>query len=149
MLGFTRPITPGVSTLHYCFRDLDIDTLEKTLSEWVCGVLETLGDKVDTTAVVIDGKALCGSSKQDAQIAHLLSVVSHELGLTLTQRPVSDKTNEILVASKILEAFDVRGKVITTDALLTQRTFCQDIRSPLFAAQPKQALKLIGVNIDN
>ena len=56
-----------------------------------------------------------------------MSVVSHQLGITLTQRPVSKKTNEIPVATQILEAFDVAGKVVTTDALLTQRTFCQNL----------------------
>ena len=59
--------------------------------------------------------------------SHLLSVVTHQLGITFTQRPVSDKTNEIPVASCILDAFDVAGKVVTTDALLTQRSFCQDL----------------------
>ena len=34
---------------------------------------------------------------------------------------------EIPVATQILEAFDVAGKVVTTDALLTQRTFCQNL----------------------
>ena len=65
--------------------------------------------------------------KQDATTSHLLSVVSHELGITLTQRSVSDKTNEIPISTEILETFDVRGKVITTDALLTQRAFCEKV----------------------
>ena len=83
----------------------------------------------DENAVAIDGKTLCGSLTQDAQITHLLSVVTHQLGITLTQRPVSDKTNEIPIASRILEAFDVAGKVVTTE--------------------PKEALTLLGANFDN
>ena len=71
--------------------------------------------------------------------SHLLSVVSHELGATLTQQSVSNKTNEIPISTEILKTFDVKGKVITTkstvrmrvwhspDALLTQRTFCHAI----------------------
>ncbi|RKU16661.1 ISAs1 family transposase, partial [Candidatus Poribacteria bacterium] len=46
---------------------------------------------------------------------------------TLTQQGVSDKTNEIPVSTEILKNFDLNGKVITTDALLTQKTFCQAI----------------------
>ena len=53
--------------------------------------------------------------------------MSHQLGITLTQRPVPDKTSEIPIASWILEAFDVAGTVVATDALLTQRKFCQDL----------------------
>lgn len=126
-LGFTDTKTPCASTLHYCFKDLDIDALEETLSEWASGVLEALPDEIDKEAVAMDGKALCGSAKQGADTTHLLSVVSHQLGITLTQRPVSEKTNEIPVATQILQAFDVAGKVVTTDALLTQRSICQDL----------------------
>jgi hypothetical protein len=125
-LGFTHPKTPCASTLHYCFTDLDIVALEKTLSEWAADVLAATQED-DKNAVAIDGKTLCGSRTQDAQITQLLSVVTHQLGITLTQRPVSNKTNEIPIASRILEAFDVAGKVVTTDALLTQRSFCQDL----------------------
>ena len=58
---------------------------------------------------------------------HLLSAVSHELGITLTQYAVSGKTNEIPISTELLKAFDVAGKVVTTDALLTQRTFSQEV----------------------
>ncbi len=67
------------------------------------------------------------SKKCGAAISHLLSVVSHELGGTLTQQTVSNKTNEIPISTEILQNFDVRDKVITTDALLTQKSFCQEI----------------------
>ena len=33
------------------------------------------------------------------------------------------------VSREILKAFDVSGKVVTTDALLTQRSFCQSVFS--------------------
>ncbi len=125
-LGFTHQKTPCASTLHYCFKKLDISALEKTLSEWAAEVFATI-DIEDKDTVAIDGKTLCGSLTQDAQITHLLSVVTHQLGITLTQRPVSDKTNEIPITSRILEAFDVAGKVVTTNALFTQRKFCQDL----------------------
>lgn len=63
------------------------------------------------------------SKKCGALTSHGLSVVSHELGITLTQQSVSDKTNEGPISTEILKTFDVRGAVITTDALLTQRPF--------------------------
>ena len=126
-LGFTRTKTPCASTLHYCFKDLNVNALEKTLNKWATDVLAELPNEVDKAAVAIDGKTLCGSAKQEAHIQHLLSVVSHELGVTLVQCPVSEKTNEIPVAKQILKALDVAGKVVTADALLTQRSFCQDL----------------------
>ncbi len=35
------------------------------------------------------------------------------IGIPLAQRPVSEKMNEIPVATQILQAFDVAGKVVT------------------------------------
>ena len=47
------------------------------------------------TAMAVDGKTLRGSKKQGAPGPHLLSVLAHRLGLTLTQQAVAAKTNEI------------------------------------------------------
>ena len=47
------------------------------------------------TAMAVDGKTLRGSKKQGAPGTHLLSVLAHRLGLTLTQQAVAAKTNEI------------------------------------------------------
>ncbi len=44
--------------------------------------------------MAIDGKTLRGSRKQGAPAAHLLSVLSHRLGLTLWPQAVADKTND-------------------------------------------------------
>ena len=125
-LGFTHTKTPCASTLHYVFKDLDATALENRLTRWATVILEDLTPQTDTQTLAIDGKTLCGSRKHDATITHLLSVVSHQLGITLTQQPA--KTNEIPIAIEILQALDVSGKIITTDALLTQKDFCQTLR---------------------
>ena len=127
-LGFTHTKTPCASTLHYVFKDLDATALENRLTRWATVILEDLTPQTDTQTLAIDGKTLCGSRKHDATITHLLSVVSHQLGITLTQQPVDAKTNEIPIAIEILQALDVSGKIITTDALLTQKDFCQTLR---------------------
>ena len=127
-LGFTHTKTPCASTLHYVFKVLDATALENRLTRWATVVLEDLTPQTDTQVLAIDGKTLCGSRKQDATITHLLSVVSHQLGITLTQQPVDAKTNEIPLAIEILQALDVSGKIVTTDALLTQKAFCQTLR---------------------
>ncbi len=127
-LGFTHKKTPCAATIHNLLRRLDVVALEETLTKWVNTVIQSRPDLTSClTAVAIDGKTMRATHKQEATTSHLLSVVSHELGITLTQCSVSDKTNEIPVSTQILEAFDVKGKVITTDALLTQRAFCEQI----------------------
>ena len=127
-LGFTHKITPCPATISNLLKRLDIVALEKTLTKWVNKVIQSRPDLTSCLdAVSMDGKTMRATHKQDATTSHLLSVVSHELGITLTQRSVSDGTNDIPISTEILKAFDVRGKVITTDALLTQRAFCEKV----------------------
>ena len=66
-------------------------------------------------------------SAEETHRTHLLAVVSHELGIPLAQCAVSEKTTEVPISRQLLKAFDVGEKVVTTDALLTQRRFCQDV----------------------
>ena len=120
-LGFTHAKTPCAATLHNLFKRLDIATLESVLSQWVVQTLQLHPVGSSQLAVAIDGKMLNGSAKQQATVSHLLSVVSHQLGVTIAQQPVDKKTNEIPISTEILSAFDVKGMIVTTDALLTQR----------------------------
>lgn len=127
-LGFTHPLSPCAATFHNLLKRLDVVGLEQILTEWVAGVFEaTPALESRLTAVAIDGKSLRGSSIGERRQTHLLAAVSHELGIALAECAVSEKTNEVPVSTQLLKMFDVSGKVITTDALLTQRTFCQDI----------------------
>ena len=119
---------PCAATIHNLLKRIDVDALEKVLTKWINQVVEScpeLSRCLDTVAM--DGKTMCASKKSGALKNHLLSVVSLEFGVTLTQQGVSDKTNEIPVSIEILDTFDVSGKVITTDALLTQRTFSSKV----------------------
>ena len=129
VLGFRAPKTPGAATFHNLLKKLDVVKLEQKLTKWVSGVFQStpaLASRL--TAVSIDGKSLRGSDTRDARRpTHLLSAVSHELGIPLAQCAVSEKTNEVPLSTQLLKAFDVRQKVVTTDALLTQRAFCEEV----------------------
>jgi len=60
-------------------------------------------------------------AKQGAASTHLLSVISQRLGMTVAQESVDDKTNEIPVLPEVLRGVVLEGRVVTVDALLTQR----------------------------
>lgn len=144
-LGFTREKSPCAATFYNIFSRLDIDNLETKLAQWAERVLTdvTAADDDTVEAVAIDGKTLRGSLGQAAKIAHLLSAVSHRLGLTLFQTAVPLKTNEISAIIDVLEAIVIDGRVITVDALLTQSKIAKTILKcggdyvmPLKANQP-------------
>lgn len=128
-LGFRNGKTPSVGTLFTVFSRVDKAALEKALTDWseqVLTVLENAGN-AGNAALAIDGKTLRGSSSQGALDAHLLSAVSQELGLTVYQRAVSDKENEIPAMKRLLEELVLKGRVLTMDALLTQKDLARQI----------------------
>jgi predicted transposase YbfD/YdcC len=95
---------------------------------WAAQVLATLPAATPPCpALAIEGKALRGSRKQGAPLTHLLSAVSHRLGLTLGQLAVDDKTNEITAIHTLLQGLLLDGWVVTVDALLTQQKIAQAI----------------------
>ena len=78
-------------------------------------------------AVAIDGKRLRGSKNQGAPGSHLLSAVSHKFGLTLAQSPVPDENNELSAFSKVISGLVLEGRVITVDAMFTNRTVAHSL----------------------
>ena len=122
-LGFTAKQTPAAATFHYLYRHLDTPAVEKTLTQWTTQTLARLHiPTADLKGLAIDGKTLGNSHPQKARRTHLLAAVCHEIGIPIAECAVSQKTNEIPVSIQLLKAFDVTGRVITTEvSLLTQR----------------------------
>jgi predicted transposase YbfD/YdcC len=127
-LGFTHN-TPCAATLHTVFRHVERDTLEAKLGAWAEQVVVSLptAPSAGEAAIALDGKTLRGSRKQGAPGVHLLSALSHRLGLTLAQQAVDDKTNEITQVEAVLRQLVLKDRVVTMDALLTQRHVAQTI----------------------
>jgi len=125
-LGFVHD-TPCAATLHTVFRSVDRDMLERRLGAWAEQVVASHPPAPTEAAVALDGKTLRGSRKQGAPGVHLLSALSHHVGLTLAQQAVSDKTNEITQVEAVLRQLVLPGRVFTMDALLTQRHVAQAI----------------------
>src|SRR5437588_2786231 len=127
-LGFTHN-TPCAATLHTVFRHVDCDEVEAKLGAWAEGIVISTpaAPAADKAAVALDGKTLRGSRKQGAPGVHLFSALSHHLGLTLAQQAVDAKTNEITQVETVLRQFVLKDRVLTMDALLTQRHVAQTI----------------------
>jgi len=99
------------------------------LGAWAEGVVGSTpaAPSAGEAAVALDGKTLRGSRKQGAPGVHLLSALAHHVGLTLAQQAVDDKSNEITHVETVLRQLVLQGRVLTMDALLTQRHVAQTI----------------------
>ena len=73
--------------------------------------------------LAIDGKTVRRSfdTVTGKAALHLVSVWAHEARLVLAQQEVAGKSNEITAVEALLGRLDVRGCVVTVDALNTQK----------------------------
>lgn len=75
-------------------------------------------EKKENKVIAIDGKTLCGSIGNDLKgMAHMLHAWSVENGLCLGQEAVKDKSNEITAMTPLLKMLDLKGCIITADAI--------------------------------
>ena len=127
-LGFTHD-TPCAATLHTIFRRVDRAEFEAHLGAWADNVVGSLptAPEPSEVAMALDGKTLRGSKKQGAPGTHLLSALAHHVGVTLAQHAVDNKTNEITAVEPLLCQLVLEGRIVTMDALLTQRHVAQTI----------------------
>jgi len=125
-LGFTR--TPSkAGGIRKVLMALDVMAFEAVLTRWA----ETnLSPPIPPTpappeAFARDGKSVRGSFDGWERAVHRLSLRAHNSGLTRAQAAVphgvEDKTNEHKTALRLLEGVDLKGRVVTGDALLCPR----------------------------
>jgi hypothetical protein len=117
-LGFTHEKTPCAAILHTIFKNIGKQEFEAKVGFWAEGVMSEASED-ETGGISLDGKTLRGSQKQGAPGAHLLSAVSHGLGLTLTQRSGDHSTNELRIIHEALQDLVLESRVFTMDALNT------------------------------
>jgi predicted transposase YbfD/YdcC len=78
--------------------------------------------------VSIDGKRIRGTvDAEDPHGEHLLVAYLPQEGIVLLQLPAGQRDNEIRVAPALVEALDLRGKIVAADALHTQRALSAQI----------------------
>jgi hypothetical protein len=77
--------------------------------------------------VALEGKTLRGSRKQGAPGVPRLSALALQVGVTLAQQAVTDKTHESTAVETVLGQMVLKGRVVTMDALLTQTAVAQPL----------------------
>lgn len=128
--------SPCVATLHRVYKRLDVAAFEAALGAW----LDRIGSQPaapSTTrvpaAIAIDGKGLRGSQPQredepdSVPGTYLVAAYAHHAGVVLGQVRAAGKGHERAAAQVLLTQVPVTGRVVTADALLTQRDIAEQI----------------------
>jgi predicted transposase YbfD/YdcC len=73
--------------------------------------------------VAIDGKTICSTEKMACykKSLHILTAYITENGVSIGQLAVDEKTNEIPCMRELLDLIDIKGKIVTADAMHAQK----------------------------
>ena len=115
---------PTAQTLRKVFRLLDGQALERGFAAWAASTRLAARE-----VIAVDGKTLRGSKRSsDGKGAlHLVSAYATEAGLVLAQRAVDGKSNEITAIPELLDMLNLKGAIVTIDAMGTQKEIAQRI----------------------
>lgn len=112
---------PSHDTITRVFSLIDKNIFCESFTRWTQSLQEITKKKPGETSpevVAIDGKALCGSIGNDLTgMAHMLHAWSVKNGLCIGQQAVKDKSNEISAMVPLLKILDLKGCVVTADAI--------------------------------
>jgi predicted transposase YbfD/YdcC len=123
-LGATRGAADE-STFRRTFAQVSGDIFDAVLGAWLWTRTARIGGR---TVIAIDGKAVRGAKGKDGKAPHLAAALAHGIGTVIGQVAVDAKSNEIPAVRELLKAFaDLRGAVLTMDALHTQHDTAQAV----------------------
>ena len=127
-LGFPNGKTPCASALHWIFRHLDCDQFESLPGPVDGNGLAGLSAHAPSKSKASPLTAKpCGAAKSKAHRAATCSRPSATAWASHSaQQAVADKSNELFQIEDLLEALVLTGRIVTMDALHTQRYVAQN-----------------------
>lgn len=118
--------TPSHDTLSRVFALIDSKKFLNIFTDWIKEIVKENGKHMS-----IDGKAV--KSARDAinggNTPYIVSAFLSDVGISVGQVKVDDKSNEITAIPELIELLDIEGKIITIDAIGTQENICNLITS--------------------
>jgi predicted transposase YbfD/YdcC len=96
------------------------ESLNRSFMRWTQSMLAEEGRMMTLS---FDGKTICSTATMDHYESplHIISAQIAEMGITLAQRTVAGKSNEIPALRELLEIMEIAGCMVVADALHCQR----------------------------
>jgi len=114
---------PSDDTVRRFFRAINPDYFKEIFAKWV----QCIANVVNAKVIAIDGKSSRRTFDKDGNVLHMVSAFASEARVVLAQEKVDDKSNEITAIPLLLELFDVKGHIITIDAMGCQYAIANKI----------------------
>jgi len=119
--------TPSHDCLSDIFAVIDPKKFMEIFIEWTREIVKKKTGKL----ISIDGKAVRNARDKinKGNVPYIVSAFLSELGISIGQVKVDDKTNEITAIPELLDLLDIEGATITIDAIGTQEKIVKKIVS--------------------
>lgn len=116
---------PSHDTFGRVFARLEPEPFERCFMAWAEGLREGVSGRM----IALDGKTLRRSHDhaQGKGALHLVSAWATEHRLVLGQQKVAGHSNEITAIPQLLELLDLRGAIVTIDAMGTQKEIARQV----------------------
>lgn len=108
---------PSHDTFGNVFAAIDPAEFMGAFALWTQNVYRKLGGEV----VAFDGKALRGTKRDMEEMTTMVGAWAAGAGISLGQVEVEGKSNEITALPKLLQILDLKGCIVTADAMGCQR----------------------------
>jgi predicted transposase YbfD/YdcC len=114
---------PSHDTFERVFAKIDPAVFHRCCMAW----LRAVSDLVGLGHIAIDGKTLCGSASSELRPLHLVSAWATQAQLSLGEVAVEGKSNEIKAIPELLKLLDLKGALVTIDAIGCQKAIAKQI----------------------
>jgi len=120
--------SPSHDTICRVMGLISPEVLQQVYGKWQ-ELLNLEEGKVLKKIIALDGKTMRGNQQKGTKASHIISAWSKEDGYSLGQKAVEEKSNEITAIPELLEKIQIKGQIITIDAMGTQTRIAEKIRS--------------------
>ena len=114
---------PDACTFRNVIKEIDTKKLHEIFCEWMKSVIKELYG-----VVAIDGKQARRTKDDKKKPLHVVSAFSAEYGLVIGQLACEEKSNEITTIPKLLKMLEIKGCIVTIDAMGTQTEIAKTVR---------------------
>ena len=113
---------PDACTFRNVIKEIDTQQLHTLFCEWMKSVVKEVYG-----VVAIDGKQARRTKDAKKRPLHVVSAFSADYGIVLGQLACEEKSNEITAIPKLLEMLEIKGCIVTIDAMGTQTEIAKSI----------------------
>lgn len=118
---------PSHDTICRVMGMISPETLQQLQGKWQ-ELLNREEGEVLKKIICIDGKTMRGNKQKEEKPSHVVSAWSKEDGFCLGQKAVEVKSNEITAIPELIEKLQIKGQIVTIDAMGTQTMIVEKIR---------------------